>query len=223
MKRGSLSTVALLIACAALAACDRGGTSTISSSQESHKETICHLTSSETNPMVIITVGAAAVPAHLRNHGDGIWACSTPQASARPGDGDPNCQCCRPEGYSCEEPTIDAVTGAAFPCCAGLACVGGICRGDCIPAGGTCSEGDEVSAQTLPCCSPATCNGELCCLPDGHTCTEKFECCSGECMPDPTNPAISRCAPGQTTATVRVRNRPTWRPRALPGRQLPFR
>ena len=37
------------------------------------KVTICHMTGSETNPVVIITISRNALPAHLKNHGDLIF------------------------------------------------------------------------------------------------------------------------------------------------------
>ena len=43
---------------------------TPAANQYAGKITICHRTSSETNPFVLISVSVNAVPAHKRNHGD---------------------------------------------------------------------------------------------------------------------------------------------------------
>lgn len=52
------------------------GSSSANQYQYGQKVTICHHTHSKKNPQVTITVGAAAVPAHLK-HGDTLGACAT--------------------------------------------------------------------------------------------------------------------------------------------------
>jgi hypothetical protein len=62
---------------------------------EGHKVTICHHTSSETNPTVTITVDEHSWPAHQR-HGDTVGACparpASPGGPPAPGPGEPTPQ-----------------------------------------------------------------------------------------------------------------------------------
>lgn len=79
--RGMLAVVAALGALAALgvlagASWSATGSSSSNQYQYGTKVTMCHHTHSKKNPQVTITVGQAAVKAHLK-HGDTLGPCST--------------------------------------------------------------------------------------------------------------------------------------------------
>ena len=60
------------------------GSSSANQYQYGQKVTICHHTHSKKNPLVTITVGAAAVKAHLK-HGDTLGACPSSNKGKKTG------------------------------------------------------------------------------------------------------------------------------------------
>ncbi len=70
--RRSILTVGLLLAFFGLALTTPTSRTTVAAQKgKDHKITICHHTSSETNPIVVITIDRHALPHHVANHGDG--------------------------------------------------------------------------------------------------------------------------------------------------------
>ncbi len=78
MRAGAAGALALLFLGGVTAFGAVGGTPLASSpsAEQSGKQTLCHRTGSRRNPWRTVTVGQAAVPAHLR-HGDTLGACAT--------------------------------------------------------------------------------------------------------------------------------------------------
>jgi hypothetical protein len=87
MFRGTFAAVTAIGALAALsvlagASWSATGTSNANQYQYGTKVTICHHTHSKKHPQVTITVGQAAVKAHLK-HGDTLGACSSTATTAK--------------------------------------------------------------------------------------------------------------------------------------------
>ncbi len=95
------------------------------------KVPICHLTGSETNPVVLIEVGADAVPAH-EAHGDAI----NPDFGSDP----------------------EHCGGCGKSCGAGQACVNGSCQGTCLEFGAFCDPANNeccaLEGFVMVCCDP---------------------------------------------------------------------
>ncbi len=123
--------------------------------------TICHLPPGNPDNVQLITVGAPAVPAHVRLHGDAVCAA-----------GDSNC-CADPKGEVCTNVQSDVNNCGA-------------CNRTC-PTGDVCSAG----VCTCPIAGDTNCNGVCTdlrndpenCGACGNVCTTPRVCTAGACGP----------------------------------------
>lgn len=167
------------------------------------KVTICHFTSSQTNPYEIITISSNALEQHQTNHGDNLFGdccldsdCAVPdgvqcavavcQADA---SGTSWCGLAPTPGATCDDGidcTVDDVCGAAVNECAGTPVDsrcddGNACTTDICEVGVGCTYGevdcDDGNACTTDSCDPAQgCVYETVNCDDGDACTT--ETCS---------------------------------------------
>lgn len=90
------------------------------------KVTICHIPPGNPANAHTITVGAPAVPAHLR-HGDSLGACASDGGDGGDGDSDGGSGGGGGGGWDGGDPGVCLPTGAectaSSTCCSGLACV----------------------------------------------------------------------------------------------------
>lgn len=152
---------------------------------------ICHIPPGNPDNAHTITVGSAAVEAHLA-HGDipGVCAplCHTDGAAC--GD---HAECCN--GYcsngACATPcgANGSDCGADGQCCSGL-CEDGLCSAPCTGDGNACG-------SNVDCCS-GNCHSGTCiaaCGTDDSACATGNDCCSGICA-GTTKTCASDCTVG---------------------------
>ena len=180
------------------------------------KVTICHFTSSATNPYNIITISTNALDQHVANHGDFIFTDCCLDAEC--GDltdqcnvgvcGEGTCVAVPQVGVACDDGDLCTHTDT---CDAAGACVGvpvdcseldDACNlGTCNPADGTCfadpaNEGGPCNDGNA-CTGPDTCSGGLC-AGAPISCDDGDNCTVDSC--DPAVGCINEavvCPPGQ--------------------------
>jgi hypothetical protein len=180
------------------------------------KVTICHFTSSATNPYNIITISTNAVNQHIANHGDFVFTdcCLDSECGALTD------QC---NIGVCDAGTCVAVPQTGDPCDDGDLCTendacdaAGVCVGTpvdcselddqclvgtCDPADGLCfaaaaNEGGSCDDSNA-CTGPDTCTGGVCSGPE-ISCDDANLCTIDSCDPDVgciNEPIV--CPPGQ--------------------------
>ncbi len=127
------------------------------------KVTICHLPPGNPSNVQLITVGAPAVPAHVRLHGDAV--CAT---------GDSNC-CADPAGEVCTniQTDVNNCGGCNLVCPRGDVCTAGACA--CPIAGDTNCSGTCTDLRS----DPENCGA------CGNVCPAGAPCSAGACATAP--------------------------------------
>ena len=159
------------------------------------KVRICHFPPGNPANVQLLTVGAAAVPAHLTQHSDAACAAGASDCCFRGGSAPSRCTDFRSDPNNC---------GSCGNVCApGTTCSGGVCS---CPAGTLLCNGACVDPGTDPancgacgtaCAGDTTCSGGACVCPAGSL------LCDGACVDPTTDPANcgacgTACATGGT-------------------------
>jgi hypothetical protein len=168
------------------------------------KVTICHFTSSDTNPYEIITISSNALSQHQTNHGDNLFGdccldsdCSVPDgtqcavAVCRVDDtGTSYCDLDPTPGAVCDdgiECTVDDVCGAAVNECAGtpvnsLCDDGNACTTDTCEVGVGCTYAD-VNCDDGNACTNDSCDPASGCVYTDVVCDDDNACTTDSCDP----------------------------------------